>query len=113
MIAATKKGVHCFDIPTGDMEWSYRTAGEINDFDGGVKAINGLAWAFDDAGHLSVIDIGTGTVLYDKQQKKLSDNPSDMIVLGDKLYMSLADLENTPPTGIPKGTSALSISENY
>lgn len=113
LIVGTKTGVHCINTSTGNVEWKYRTAGEINDYDGGVELIEGLAWTFDDAGHLSVIDVSNGNRLYDEQQKPNSDNPSDMVASESKLYLSLYNREESPQTEIPKGTSCMSMQYKY
>lgn len=110
LVVGMKTGVRCFDTSTGDTEWEYRTAGEVSDYDGGVELVDGVVWAFDDAGHLSVIDLGSGDPIYDEQQKSNSDNPSDMIASGSKLYLSLVASGEQPQTAVPRGTSAMSMS---
>ena len=110
LVVGTKTGVRCFDTSTGDTEWEYRTAGEVSDYDGGVELVDGVVWAFDDAGHLSVIDLGSGDPIYDEQQKSNSDNPSDMIASGSRLYLSLVASGEQPQTEMPRGTSAMSMS---
>ena len=109
LVVGMKTGVQCFDASTGDMEWEYRTAGEISDYDGGVELIDGVVWALDDAGHLSVINLSSGEQIYDEQQKSNSDNPSDMIASGSRLYLSLVSSREQPQTKIPRGTSAMSM----
>ncbi len=110
LVVGTKAGVRCFDTSTGDTEWEYRTAGEVSDYDGGVELVDGIVWVFDDAGHLSIIDLSSGDPIYDEQQKSNSDNPSDMVASGSELYLSLANSSEQPQTEIPRGTSAMSIS---
>ena len=110
LVVGMKTGVRCFDASTGDPEWEYRTAGEISDYDGGVELIDGVVWAFDDAGHLSVIDLGSGDQVYDEQQKSNGDHPSDMIASESRLYLSLVSSGEQPRTELPRGTSAMSIS---
>ncbi|WP_254279540.1 PQQ-binding-like beta-propeller repeat protein [Haloarcula marina] len=103
-------GVHSLDRETGEINWEYRTAAEVNEIRGGMVVVNGLAFLWDNSGYFVILNAKTGESYFDQRQKDNGAAPSGLAASDSTLYVACdTDMDTT----IPRGTAALNITQDY